>query len=108
MIVRATSGSGSGLETVDRASKVTVRDVAEGVSQGIAGGDSEATTAPDPVANIRVTHNGSSLTVNWDAAARATHYDVTYYNINNGQNARAAWNRAGTSLTITCDVSDRP
>ena len=30
------------------------------------------------------------------------------YNINNGQNARAAWNRAGTSLTITCDVRTDP
>ena len=60
-------------------------------------------TPPEPVASISVTHNGSSLSVSWDAPARATHYDVTYYNTGNGQNARAAWNRAGTSLNITCD-----
>ena len=56
---------------------------------------------PAPVSNISVTHNGNNLSVSWDPAARATHYDVTYYG--NGVNARAAWNRAGTSLTITCD-----
>ena len=58
--------------------------------------------APDPVTNIAVTHNGSSLMVTWDAPERATHYDVTYSG--NGANARGAWNRAGTSLRITCDV----
>ena len=61
------------------------------------------TTAPDPVAAVNVTHQGSSLTVSWNAPARATHYDVTYTNTSSGGNARAAWNRAGTSLTITCD-----
>ena len=60
------------------------------------------TEAPDAVASVSVTHNGSSLVVSWAAPARATHYDVTYYG--GGVNARAAWNRAGTSLTITCDV----
>ncbi len=30
-------------------------------------GDSKAETPPDPVTNIKVTHNGSSLTVTWDA-----------------------------------------
>ena len=60
-----------------------------------------ATTAPDPVAAVNVTHKGSSLTVSWAAPARATHYDVTYSG--GGVNARAAWNRAGTSITITCD-----
>ena len=30
-------------------------------------------------------------------------YDVTYTNTGNGETGRAAWNRAGTSLTITCD-----
>ena len=64
----------------------------------------EAQAPPDPVTNIQVTHNGSSLTVTWDASARATHYDVTYYRHDNRQNARAAWNRAGTSLTIRCDI----
>ena len=58
--------------------------------------------APDPVASISVVHNGSSLTVSWEAPARATHFDVTYRG--NGANARAAWNRAGASLTITCDI----
>ena len=64
----------------------------------------EPTTAPDPVGAVTVTHNGSSLTVSWDAPARATHYDVTYTNTGNGETGRAAWNRAGTTLTITCDV----
>ena len=59
-------------------------------------------TAPDAVAEVRVVHNGASLTVSWDAPARATHYDVTYDG-SASPNARAAWNRAGTSLTITCD-----
>ena len=36
------------------------------------------TTAPDPVAVVNVTHQGSSLTVSWNAPARASHYDVTY------------------------------
>ena len=57
--------------------------------------------APAAVSSINVTHNGSSLTVTWDASARATHYDVTYYG--NGINARGAWDHAGTSLTIACD-----
>ena len=59
---------------------------------------------PGPVTNIRVTHNGTSFDVTWDAPAGATHYDVTYYG--GGVNARAAWNRKGTSLNITCDVRD--
>ena len=54
------------------------------------------------MSNISVTHNGTSLSVSWDAPAGATHYDVTYYG--NGVNARAAWNRAGTTLEITCDI----
>ena len=62
-----------------------------------------AASVPGPVAQVRVVHKGSSLEVSWDAAARATHYDVTYTNTGSGENARAAWNRAGTSLTITCD-----
>ena len=62
------------------------------------------TVPPVPVTNIAVTHNGSNLTVTWDAPEGATHYDVTYYRHDTGVNARGAWNRAGTSLTITCDV----
>ena len=58
--------------------------------------------APDAVTNIAVVHNGSSLTVTWAAPARATHYDVTYRG--GGVTGRAAWNRAGTSLEIACDV----
>ena len=60
--------------------------------------------APDQVAEVRVVHNGTSLTASWDAPARATAYDVTYYNHRTGENARAAWDRPGTSLEITCDV----
>ena len=62
-----------------------------------------ASSVPDAVSNISVTHNGTSLTVTWTAPAGATHYDVTYYRHDTGVNARGAWNRAGTSLTITCD-----
>ena len=66
------------------------------------------TQPPDAVANIRVTHDGRSFTVTWTAPARATRYDVTYYDTASGQHARAAWNRvddgASPSLTITCDV----
>ena len=58
---------------------------------------------PAEVANITVTHNGASLTVRWDAAARATGYDITYYNTTDSVNARGAWNHSGTTLTITCD-----
>ena len=62
-----------------------------------------STAVPDAVSNISVTHNGTSLTATWTAPAGATHYDVTYWNRDTGVNARAAWNRAGTSITITCD-----
>ena len=58
---------------------------------------------PDAVTEVRAVHRGNSLEVSWDAPAGATHYDVTYTNTSSGGNARAAWNRAGTSLTITCD-----
>ena len=64
----------------------------------------DESTAPDPVTNIRVRHNGTSLSVEWDASARATAYDVTYYDTGARRNWRAAWNRAGTRLRITCDV----
>ena len=64
----------------------------------------DESTAPDTVTNIRVRHNGTSLSVSWDASARATGYDVTYYDTGSRRNWRAAWNRAGTRLRITCDV----
>ena len=63
----------------------------------------QAPSAPGPVAAVRVTHQGSSLAVSWDAPTGATAYDVTYTDTGSGESARAAWNRAGTSLTITCD-----
>ena len=70
-------------------------------------GTPTAGVRPAAVAEVRVTHNGNSLTVSWDAPARAASYDVTYYNTTDGVNARAAWNRADNSdsptLTITCD-----
>ena len=59
---------------------------------------------PAEVTNITVNHNGNNLSVSWDPAARATGYDITYYG--NSVNARGAWNHAGTTLTITCDVRD--
>ena len=58
--------------------------------------------APDAVDTVNVTHNGTSLTVSWEAPAAATHYDVTYSG--GGVTGRAAWNRAGESLEIACDV----
>ena len=64
-------------------------------------GTPETLQPPAAVASVNVTHNGTNLSVSWDAPARATHYDVTYSG--GGVNARAAWNRAGTTLTITCD-----
>ena len=78
---------------------------AESADSGVIAAADHA-TAPDAIANIQVTHNGRSLTVSWDAPARATAYDVTYYDTGSGQHARAAWNRAGTSLTVTCDSRD--
>ena len=77
--------------------------------EGDASNEAAATpgqAAPDAVASVRVVHNGSSLTVSWDAPAGATHYDVTYTDADAISWARAAWNRAGTSLTITCDVRE--
>ena len=80
-----------------------VRGVNASGTPGPASDEVATEAVPDPVTSVNVTHNGTSLTVSWDAPARATHYDVTYTNTSTGQNARAAWNRAGTSLTITCD-----
>ena len=72
---------------------------AVGASVGLV---ADPTITPGPVTNIAVTHNGTNLTVTWEAPAEgATHYDVTYSG--GGVNARAAWHRAGTSITITCD-----
>ena len=59
---------------------------------------------PANVTNITVTHNGDSLSVSWDPPAGAAHYDVTYTNTDDNTTGRGAWDRAGTSLTITCDV----
>ena len=68
--------------------------------------------APAAVAAVNVVHNGTSLEVSWDAPARATHYDVTYSvysSLHDARHnpslhtARAAWSRAGTTLTIHCD-----
>ena len=63
----------------------------------------ERSRPPEAVSQVNVVHNGGRLRVTWQAPARATHYDVTYWNNNTGVNARAAWNRAGTSITITRD-----
>ena len=90
-------GSGT-LESIDRWSKLNLSDYIEVNASGELVAKS---VTPDAVGAVRVTHNGNSLSVSWDPAARATHYDVTYSG--GGVNARAAWNRAGTSITITCD-----
>ena len=57
-------------------------------------------TAPDPVASVTVAHQGSSLAVSWPAAARATHYHVTYTGDNGTSWQLGALEHAGTSLTI--------
>ena len=57
-------------------------------------------TVPDPVASVTAVHKGSSLDVSWPAAARATHYHVTYTGDNGTSWQLAALEHAGTSLTI--------
>ena len=57
-------------------------------------------TAPDPVASVTAVHKGSSLDVSWPAAARATHYHVTYTGDNGTSWQLAALEHSGTSLTI--------
>ena len=61
-------------------------------------------SAPDPVTNIQVTHNRTSLSVSWDAPAGAAYYDVTYTDANNISWVRVAWGRAGVSITISNGV----
>ena len=61
---------------------------------------------PNPVTGITVTHNGDNLSVSWDASDGATGYDVTYTNAADNSTGRGAWDHAGTTLTITCDVRD--
>lgn len=58
----------------------------------------------EPVSNITVTHNGTNLSVSWDASANATGYDVTYTNSEDNSTGPGAWDHTGTTLTITCDV----
>ena len=58
------------------------------------------------LASLSATKTGCEVSFSADRAivhrARtANFYDVTYYH--NEANARAAWNRVGTTLTITCD-----
>ena len=57
-------------------------------------------TAPDPVSSVTAVHNGSSLAVTWPAAARATHYHVTYTDNNGTSWQLGALEHSGTSLTI--------
>ena len=99
----------SGQNCVESADAYTVGVRAKNVHGESAWANSAPASLPVPaaVSNIQVTHNGTSLTVTWDAPAGATHYDVTYYNSTDEVNARAAWNHADGSasptLTITCD-----
>ena len=127
---RRDSGAWTGTGGEDRTHTVTglsngteysfqVRAVQLGIIKGNASASVSATPAaaqalgqtapalPDAVAaaSVRVTHNGTSLSVSWHAPARASHYDVTYYAAGQAH-ARAAWNRAGTSLMIACDVRE--
>ena len=88
--------------TAGATTSVTVTITDSSAPQEQQGDEQTPQTAPGPVTNIAVTHNGTSLTVSWGAPTGATHYDVTYSG--NGVNARAAWNQEGTSLTIECDV----
>ena len=57
-------------------------------------------TAPGPVSSVTAVHNGSSLAVSWPAAARATHYHVTYTDNNGTSWQLGALEHSGTSLTI--------
>ena len=55
---------------------------------------------PDPVASVTVVHQGNSLAVTWPAAARATHYHVTYSSNNGVSWQLGALEYTGTSLII--------
>ena len=111
--IASATGSSYTLASADQGKRVKVRvtytdqggftNSVESAQSGVVAGGGSVPQAPDAVASVTVVHNGSSLSVSWTAPARATHYDVTYYRHDNGVNARAAWNRAGTTLTITCD-----
>ena len=60
-----------------------------------------ATTPPDAVSHVSVTHNGSSLSVSWPAAARAATYHVTYSDNNGASWSLAALDHADTTITIS-------
>ena len=51
-------------------------------------GAAQSSGPPDAVSSVSVVHRGTRLEVSWEAPARATHYDVTYYNHSSGTNAR--------------------
>lgn len=99
-----TCDSRAGTNCVAAGSSYTVGVRARNAAGERAWANSAAATfsLPGPVANIQVTHNGTSLTVSWDGATGAAHYDVVYRR-GTGAWARAASDRAGTSITITCD-----
>lgn len=106
----AQTGTSLTISSVDSTKRYTVRVKAKnagGASSWTTSQSASVPAAPDAVdtTTISVTHNGASLSVSWTGPARATHFDVTYYAV--GQDhARAAWNRAGTSLTVTYDIRE--
>ena len=56
--------------------------------------------APDAVDSVSVTHSGESLSVSWDASARADRYDVEYKTSDAESWSSAASDHTGTTLTI--------
>ena len=61
----------------------------------------ETPAAPGAVSGLSAAHGGSSVTASWNAAARATGYDVVYSTDGMYTWTRAATNRSGTSYTLT-------
>ena len=60
----------------------------------------KVTPPPGPVGSVSATHNGSSVSVTWDAADHATGYDVVYSTDGKASWTRAATNHGGTSYTL--------
>ena len=56
---------------------------------------------PGEVASVSVTHNGNTVSVSWDAADRATAYDVVYSADNKNSWTRAATSQTATTYTLT-------
>ena len=62
---------------------------------------SGACTPPGPVGSLTAVHNGTTVTVTWDAPAGAVNYHVTYSTDGGGSWSLAAAVATGTTLDIT-------